>query len=393
MTDRPNDQYMATTDEAASGGAHIGDEEPIFTDSGSSRVQGSVASVNKISSTSKFCRQSPLFADPEDNVPTGAPLPWNGNLHLAQERSLLHLPNSPFPARQAPNSPGLSNIRQLRFFLESRQVAVGEEMPSKLTDNSQVEVLQHDATGPVTTTSDDPTATPKIPEATIPLDIRSESIVLPSDWNVPTEAHHYVASLSLLQRRALVQCMQEDCNILLTEISDSTGPELIIDSHSAVISFTLSEVVPSNVAKLAAFIVNLAYSFSRILVVLESYPRSRANDSLEKNRRRQSGYLRMMTETVASACTRLKRNVAIRIGTIGADVDAEDNNGFEIGEVSVDYVLADSVEETARLVRVFADSAEASVSEWERKKLWGPRPWLEAAVRNPRHPSTSDLTL
>jgi hypothetical protein len=229
MTDRPNDQYMATTDEAASGGAHIGDEEPIFTDSGSSRVQGSVASVNKISSTSKFCRQSPLLADPEDNVPTGAPLPWNGNLHLAQERSLLHLPNSPFSARQAPNSPGLSNIRQLRFFLESRQVAVGEEMPSKLTDNSQVEVLQHDATGPVTTTSDDPTATPKIPEATIPLDIRSESIVLPSDWNVPTEAHHYVASLSLLQRRALVQCMQEDCNILLTEISDSTGPELIID--------------------------------------------------------------------------------------------------------------------------------------------------------------------
>lgn len=194
---------------------------------------------------------------------------------------------------------------------------------------------------------------------------------------MPIERHRYLASLAFVQRRALVKALAQDCSVDLTELEELNGADLIIDSHTAVKLVTVSEVVPSNLDSLASEIISMGYGFSRIMLVLENYPFSRGFlvRKLEEN---EWAELDMVTATVISTCSKLRRRIAVGMGLLEGERNEDGNES--LGTVEVEIVLASSPRETARLVRRLGDYVQVWAANEERNSLWGPRLWLEDSV-------------
>jgi hypothetical protein len=212
---------------------------------------------------------------------------------------------------------------------------------------------------------------------TLPPELLSKVIVIPEQWSIPNPRHRYLASLPFLQRRALVQKLEEDCSVDLSEIHDAIEADIIVDSHSAVKFITVSEVVPSNLAALTSSIIELGYGFTRILIVLEAYPFSRSTLSAQKLESTRWDELKLITNTVISAFKKLRRTVVIGMGMLEGTNQGE---AEDLGPVQLEFVLSWSPDETVRLVRRMGDYAERVVSDDERGHLWGPRLWLESSV-------------
>ena len=209
---------------------------------------------------------------------------------------------------------------------------------------------------------------------TLPPELLSKIIVIPEEWSVPNSRHRYLASLPFLQRRALVQKLEEDCSVDLGEVHDAIETDIIVDTHTAVKLITISDVVPSNLDALRSSIIELGYGFTRILIVLEAYPFSRSTLSARKLESTRWEELKVITNTVISTFSKLRRTVVIGMGML----EGPDDQSLE--PVELEFVLSWSPDETVRFVRRMGDYAESVVSDSEREHLWGPRQWLEASV-------------
>jgi hypothetical protein len=230
----------------------------------------------------------------------------------------------------------------------------------------------------------------------------SQSITLPPIWNRPSEPHRYLASIALLQRRALVQSLSQDCSVHLAEMDELFGPDIIVDSHSAIKILTASDIVPFNVPSFSDTIAQLGYGFSRILVLIEAFSPSRTKYSLERvsKQRQYDKYgaegeeaepTTRLTETVKESCAKLKHNVSVKLGLLGVGDELAEAAEWDVGDVSVEFVIAGTVEESARYIRRFGDHAASTVGDAERQMLWGERPWFDSTVgllfsRCVRHP-------
>ena len=226
---------------------------------------------------------------------------------------------------------------------------------------------------------------PPTGEVSLPPGFLSTSITLPGIWTMPEEYHRYLCSIHTIQRRALVQSLTAECNVELYEVAGVENPDIIVDSHSGVLFKTLSDI-PNDIDGLASEISELGYSFSRILVVLESFPADRALFSMAKWTNGQWPQLRMLTQTVSETCVKLKSKVNVKLGLLG--IDDEDNSvtdecGEGLGDISVEFVLSQSIDESAQLVRVFGDYAAQAASPMEQAELGGVRLWLDRVVRCP----------
>ncbi|KAG8800581.1 hypothetical protein FRC17_006839, partial [Serendipita sp. 399] len=195
-------------------------------------------------------------------------------------------------------------------------------------------------------------------------------------WATPETTHHYLASLSVIERRALVKYLECRCGVVLTEVEDPEIQGLIIDSHSMVQILSFPEIVPSKIDDIASTIADLGYRFSRILVILEGFPHSQARHSVEGDKG-NSADLRKPVPSSMDSVTALKRKIAIRLRLLGVSGLAEDSHRSEIWwPVAIDYVTSQSVENTAQYIRLFGDEVERSASLDEQLTVWGDRAWL-----------------
>lgn len=271
---------------------------------------------------------------------------------------------------------GLSNDKMLQSFLQLRNILPAVPRDTPREDSTRFSVFGVEGLGSEEAQQDTDTV------LDFPSEVLSRKITLPAHWTIPQQHHRYLAALPFLQRRAMIQCLFEDCNVQLTEFTELNGADLILDSHSAVKMILISDVVPSNLHALSSSIIEMGYRFSRILIILEAYPTSLSNHSLDKLRTEPRDNLCLTTDISFSTSRRLKRSVTIGSRLIGPDTEGENESAQDaaIGDIAIEFVLSKKVEETAYLIRLFGNHAESCVSEWERQRLWGDRPWLEKPV-------------
>jgi len=200
------------------------------------------------------------------------------------------------------------------------------------------------------------------------LPLVSEEILLPGNWCEPSEDHYYLGSLDLIQRLGLVEHLRTDCRVQLVEVETLYGPHIILDSHSCAIFHPIASLPGTN-ADVCKSVIDLAKSFSRILVVLEAFPSSRANYSAEPY---QPYILNVLSSTVLQSFQKLVHKLKMAIAML---------DGAEGADVKCDIVVARNVLEVARFVRVYGDACEEHEGRCFRAILWGSRPWLQTEVR------------
>ncbi len=200
------------------------------------------------------------------------------------------------------------------------------------------------------------------------LGLVSKGIILPATWCKPSEEHHYLGSLNVIQRLGLVEYLRSHCGVHLVEAETLYGPHIILDSHSCTIFHSMASLAGTN-TDICKSVTDLAKSFSRILIVLEAFPSSKANYSAEPC---QPYILNVLSSTVLQAFQKLVNKIKMAVSML----DEADG-----AYVKVEIVAARSVLEVARYVRVYGDACEADEERFFRGPLWGSRPWLQTEVR------------
>ena len=196
----------------------------------------------------------------------------------------------------------------------------------------------------------------------------SKGIIIPVTWCEPSDEHYYLGSLDFIQRLGLVEHLRSHCGVHLVEAETLYGPHIILDSHSCAIFHSMASLAGTN-TDICKSVTDLAKSFSRILVVLEAFPSSKANYSAEQC---QPYILNVLSKTVLQAFRKLVNKIKMAISML---------DEADCGYVKVDIVAARSVLEVARYVRVYGDACEADEERGFRGALWGSRLWLQTEVR------------
>ena len=197
---------------------------------------------------------------------------------------------------------------------------------------------------------------------TVPAELLdSDVLVLPDSGLRPTTVHRYIASMALLQKRALVRSLASpECHVELIEREYLGDADLILDPDTAVVYVSLA-ALPSQADAVLARLTRLSWRYSYTLLVLEAYPESlssRCNPASP----RVLPY--PFSPAVVKAAKKLRRDVNI------ATACETMCNGSSI---SFAYALA--VEEAALYARIFGDRAQAR--DTTRGALWGTREWLD----------------
>lgn len=196
----------------------------------------------------------------------------------------------------------------------------------------------------------------------------SKGIVIPAAWCEPSDEHYYLGSLDFIQRLGLVEHLRSHCGVHLVEAETLYGPHIILDSHSCAIFYSMASLAGTN-TDICKSVTDLAKSFSRILVVLEAFPSSKANYSAEPC---QPYILHVLSSTVLQAFQKLVNKIKMAVSML------DETDG---AYVKVDIVAARSVLEVARYVRVYGDACEADEEHCFHGVLWGSRLWLQTEVR------------
>lgn len=194
-----------------------------------------------------------------------------------------------------------------------------------------------------------------------------KALPLPEDWNDPSTQHTYLVSLDLLQKRSLLHLLESNlCAVrvvdreYLTSLGIASIPDQAVSSldapvevsiipspHCAVVFFSLA-ALPSQTQyqTLLASLSTHSFSFSRILLILEAFPRA----LLYRTKLAKAADSRDMpyaySPPVIKAVKKVRRDLALREGL-----------GEKSSTCKVDLAFADSVEESAMHVRNFGDIA------------------------------------
>lgn len=194
----------------------------------------------------------------------------------------------------------------------------------------------------------------------VPLDlIDGNTIQVPAADSLPTSRHQYLASLDLLQKRALCGCLSDDLAAIdLIEREFLGGVDLILDQDTAILFLSIS-ALPSECEGLIAGICNISWRYSHILVIFEAFLISQAFDGCEENLLVSFAF----TEPILKSVKKLKRSLLIADGV-----------GTKAEDCVVSWAFARSIEEAARLARVYGDMAENR--DTTGGLLWQERRWL-----------------
>lgn len=184
---------------------------------------------------------------------------------------------------------------------------------------------------------------------------------LPSPWSPPTILHRYMASLETIQMRGLIQALRSrQCAVDLVERDSLSGVAFILDPHTAVI-FSNLFLLPSQGVNLTCNISEQSWRYSRLLVVLEAYPTSRA---VKVKSDHDATTLCAYTPPILKAIKKLRRDIEIANGC-----------GTKRTACDVRLAFADTVEEAAIFTRYFGDLAETD--DKTHGAIWGDRAWLD----------------
>ncbi|TFY68590.1 hypothetical protein EVJ58_g926 [Rhodofomes roseus] len=188
-----------------------------------------------------------------------------------------------------------------------------------------------------------------------------DTLCLPESGLRPAAMHRYLASVALLQKRALVRDLSSrECCIDLVEREDLGDADLILDSDTAV-AFASLAALPSQVDSMLARLTRLSWRYSHILMVFEAYPNSLSFKS-DLGSPRPVPY--PFFAAVIKAVKKLRRDLSI----------AEACQTKKAGS-AIRFAFATSVEEAALYVRYSGDDAEAR--DTAQGALWGAREWLD----------------
>ncbi|KAL0581356.1 hypothetical protein V5O48_000732 [Marasmius crinis-equi] len=197
------------------------------------------------------------------------------------------------------------------------------------------------------------------------------AIQLPSPWMLPTTAHWYMASMSLVQKQALVRHLRsESCGVGTVEREDLNGVDLILDPNTAIIFVNL-RALPSQCESVVATISEQSWRYTRLFIIFEAYPPSCSFKPLA-SLRGDSEVLNVYTPPVIKAIKKLRRDLSVAEGC------AKKRASCRVFEA-----FAGSVEEAGLHARNFGDSVASD--EGSGTGLWGDRSWLEGDVSEDEH--------
>lgn len=196
----------------------------------------------------------------------------------------------------------------------------------------------------------------------VPADLLDRDVLsLPGSGLRSTTVHRYMASIALLQKRALVRCLaSRECCVELVEREDLGDADLIVDPETAVIFASLA-ALPSQADATLAKLTGLSWRYSHILLVLEAYPDSL---SLKHDPASPRVLPYPFSAAVVKAAKKLRRDVNI----------AKACETMQAGS-SITFAYAVSPEEAASYARLFGD--ETQTRDPTHGALWGNREWLD----------------
>jgi len=221
------------------------------------------------------------------------------------------------------------------------------------------------STPPAATTTETATDHPRLVEApqtvtTVPAElVDGNTIQLSIANSLPGSRHQYLASLDLLQKHALCRRLSDDAAAIdLIEREFLGGVDLILDQDTAILFIPLS-AVPSECEGLITGISDISWRYSHILVIFEAFLVSQAFGDGEENCTVSFNF----TEPILKSVKKLKRSLVIAEGV-----------GTKTEDCLVSWAFATSIEEAARLARIYGDLAESR--DGTGGSLWQERWWL-----------------
>jgi hypothetical protein len=218
-----------------------------------------------------------------------------------------------------------------------------------------------------------PNQTLDVPEQILPRvapdDVFDQHTVrLPEHWVPASSVHRYLASMTLIQKRALVRELQgHHCRVALVERYDLGGTDIIIDTDYGVLFIPLL-ALPAHVESAVERISRESWRYLNLLVVLEAFPSAQSYraDRLQDTRPVPHAY----TPPTCKAIKKLRRNLGIAEGC-----------GTMNPHCTVTWAFANDTEEAAKFVRCFGEEACAISKERGHGILWDEREWLEEEER------------
>ncbi|EED79688.1 predicted protein [Postia placenta Mad-698-R] len=252
--------------------------------------------------------------------------------------------------------PAASAEQSLTRFL--RLVGRSATDASEDAATSQLEVLApgHDWVPAHTDLQAVQTTLPPVPEELIDqltLCIDPESI--PS----PGAVHRYMASVDLIQKRALIRHLNSRrCAVDLVERDYLDAADLVVDPDSAVL-FTSLAALPSAIDALTTSLSSLSWRFRRLLVVFEAFPVSQAF---------REGSPKPMPNPFSPA-------VIKSVKKLRRDLSIAEACEAKHSKTVIYFGFATSVQDAALCVRQFGGLIERS--DVSGGVLWGERSWLD----------------
>jgi hypothetical protein len=195
------------------------------------------------------------------------------------------------------------------------------------------------------------------------------TIRLPDAWNPPTTNHYYLASMALIQKRALLRALRApECQVHLVERYALGGVDIVMDPDTAVL-FAPLLALPCEVEGLTDRISQASWRYTHILIILEAFPSADALTADDRNRdstnsTKLTPYA--FSPPILKAVKKLRRLLGIA-----------DGFGTKNATCEIHWAFPNDVAEAALFVRILGDLADEWALREGRHALWGDRGWLQ----------------
>lgn len=230
--------------------------------------------------------------------------------------------------------------------------------------------LEHSETGNDTPTPYQTLGVPEqIPPRAAPDDVFDQHTVrLSEDWTPAAPVHRYLASMALIQKRALVRELQgHQCQVVLVERYDLDGTDIIIDPDYGVLFVPLL-ALPAHLESTVERISRESWRYLNLLVVFEAFPTAQSYRADRSQDTRLVPYA--YTPPICKAIKKLRRNLGIAEGCDTMNP-----------RCTITWAFANDIEEAAKFVRCFGEDACAISTARGLGILWDAREWLEEEER------------
>jgi hypothetical protein len=275
---------------------------------------------------------------------------------FAQDPPIDHI-HTPHPSASATTDadfPFLSRSRAVTEFAQLRSKNLTYDPPAP---TEQKTASPHSSEPPVPRTV--------LPQTLPPNMYDKNTLQLPDNWSGRGDTHRYMASLDIIQKQVLVRCLaSQECAIDLIERETLHGVDLIIDSHTAVMFFSLP-CLPSQCDALCTKVSDLTWRYSTILIVFEAFSPSLAFVPDHKNEKRISTY----SQPVLKSVGRFRRVLAMNGSESIKKLDKA---------CRIQYAFAENVEDAALYTRYFGEIVQDEGGP--DPVLWDEREWLDGDV-------------